>query len=148
MASGGEKRPAGLKDTVPEAMYRKENTQSQCLLLFFGDSLDGDIVFRGCISSAHVDIWAPNLRNLFSKLLILQNNQAPPWKPEPPAEQPRYCSLAEESWRGLLHLSIFPSLFFFFTHHLFVIAKQWQRTVLGPAGCLVSKAWPKISSSQ
>lgn len=52
-------------------------------------------------------------RNLFSKLLILQNNQPPPWKPEPPAEQRRYCSLREESWRGLLHLSIFPPLLFF-----------------------------------
>lgn len=114
-------------------------------IVVFAVRVDGDIVFRGCISSAHMHIWARNLRNLFSKLLILQNNQPPPCKPEPPAEQRRYCSLGEESWRGLLHLSIFPSLFFF-THHLFVIA--WQRTVLGPAGCLVNTPSPKISSSQ
>lgn len=106
----------------------------------------GDIVFRRCNAvNPHCGTGARNLRNLFSKLLILQNNQTATGKtvPEPPLNNDGIVHLEKKTGVGFCIYQFSLSLF---AHHLFVVA--WRRPILGPAGCPVRMASPKISSSQ
>lgn len=105
----------------------------------------GDIVLKDVCSLLTLQTRARNLRNLFSKLLILQNNQPPPCKPVP---EPLLNNV------GIVHLEkktgvgccIYQFSLSLFAHYLFVMALR--RPILGPAGCPVRMASPKISSSQ
>lgn len=95
----------------------------------------------------HLKTSARNLRNLFSKLLILQNNQPPPCRvvPEPLLNNVGIVHLEKKNWRGLLRLSIFPFSFSPTTCLSQGMAKAhfWAQQVV------VCRAWhrPKINSS-
>lgn len=85
----------------------------------------------------------------FLKLLILQNNQPPPPPPiasraRAPAEQWWYCSLGKGKTGVGCCIYQFSLSLLFSPTYLFIVA--WQRPILGPAGCPVRMASPKISS--
>ena len=88
---------------------------------------------------------ARNLMNLFSKLLILQNNQLLACEP---CQSPCWTMMVLFTWkRNLAWAAAFINFPFLLSPTcLFVMA--WRRPVLGPAGCPVRMASPKISSSQ
>lgn len=135
-----------MKDTVGEAMHRQQNTQSLCklcLLLFLQSAW--------MVTSFLEDVypqptWTYELR--ISEIYFLSCWFCKTIKLRHESQNPLLNN------QGIVHsqkkvgvgccIYQFSLLSFSFTHHLFVIA--WQRTVLGPAGCLVSKARPKISS--
>lgn len=65
-----------------------------------------------------------------------------------PCQSPCWTMMVLFTWKRKLAWAAafinFP--FLFFAHYLFVVA--WRRPILGPAGCPVRMASPKISSSQ
>lgn len=141
------KQPADIQTQITEGMYVKSMKVScsyHFIYLLFLQPGCTVSVFLRCIYSTHMDhIWARNLRNLFSKLLTLQNNQPPP------------CELRQNPLLnndGIVHLEKKTGVgchvyrFSLFAHKLFAMA--WKRPILGPAGCPVCMTAPKISSSQ
>lgn len=94
----------------------------------------------------HWETGARNFRNLFSKLLILQNNQPPPCEavPEPLLNNDGIVHLEKKTGVGCCVYQFSLSLFAPTT----CLSWHGRRPILGPAGCPVRMASPKISSSQ
>lgn len=119
----------------------------ETIICFLRSACVGEVTLflKDVCSLPTLETRARNLRNLFSKLLILQNNQPPPYKP---CQIPCWTMLVLFTWKRKLAWAAafinFP--FSHFAHHLFVMA--WRRPILGPAGCPMRMASPKISSSQ
>lgn len=109
-------------------------------------SLHGRVTLflKDVYSQPTLDIWARNLRNLFSKLLILQNNQPAPSKP---CQNPCWTMMVLFTWkRKLAWAAAFINFPFLFspTSCLSWHGKGpfWSQQVV------LRMASPKISSSQ